>query len=187
MDGLIWTKYFCYYVPNNVRISFLLRTFTFAFLIIDFEQKEDVHHSIISDLQNGNSETRRRLAVYCLKVSWISPLYYLLSNWWFFYGVCWLVVVNLFIADVASRWHPPIYVMSYMYVLTSIWTDLSKEIVIYSLHTWKECRFGQRHGLQSLTLTSYFYKNIYRKVIYLYFYESIFQDKFIHMVFVFWN
>uniref|UniRef100_A0A803KN93 DNA polymerase n=1 Tax=Chenopodium quinoa TaxID=63459 RepID=A0A803KN93_CHEQI len=32
------------------------------------EQKEDVHHSIISDLQNGNAETRRRLAVYCLKV-----------------------------------------------------------------------------------------------------------------------
>lgn len=32
------------------------------------EQKEDVHHSIISDLQSGNSETRRRLAVYCLKV-----------------------------------------------------------------------------------------------------------------------
>ena len=46
-----------------------------------------------------------------------------------FYGVCWLVVVNLFIADVASRWHPPIYVMSYMYVLTSVWTNLSKEIV----------------------------------------------------------
>jgi DNA polymerase delta subunit 1 len=32
------------------------------------EQKEDVHHSIISDLQNGNAESRRRLAVYCLKV-----------------------------------------------------------------------------------------------------------------------
>jgi hypothetical protein len=32
------------------------------------EQKEDVHHSIISDLQAGNEETRRRLAVYCLKV-----------------------------------------------------------------------------------------------------------------------
>eukprot|EP00760_Papus_ankaliazontas_P000551 PhM_4_TR10095/c0_g1_i1/m.19641/K02327/POLD1; DNA polymerase delta subunit 1 len=31
------------------------------------EQKEDVHHSIISDLQEGNEETRRRLAVYCLK------------------------------------------------------------------------------------------------------------------------
>ena len=33
------------------------------------EQKEDVHHSIIADLQAGNAETRRRLAVYCLKVS----------------------------------------------------------------------------------------------------------------------
>lgn len=32
------------------------------------EQKEDVHHSIISDLQHGTDETRRRLAVYCLKV-----------------------------------------------------------------------------------------------------------------------
>ena len=32
------------------------------------EQKEDVHHSLITDLQNGNDETRRRLAVYCLKV-----------------------------------------------------------------------------------------------------------------------
>uniref|UniRef100_R7WF67 DNA polymerase n=1 Tax=Aegilops tauschii TaxID=37682 RepID=R7WF67_AEGTA len=35
------------------------------------EQKEDVHHSIISDLQNGNSETRRRLAVYCLKLQYM--------------------------------------------------------------------------------------------------------------------
>ena len=36
------------------------------------EQKEDVHHSIISDLQAGTAETRRRLAVYCLKVSgWV--------------------------------------------------------------------------------------------------------------------
>ena len=31
------------------------------------EQKEDVHHSIIADLQNGTEETRHRLAVYCLK------------------------------------------------------------------------------------------------------------------------
>ena len=37
------------------------------------EQKEDVHHSIISDLQNGNDETRRRLAVYCLKVGSVLP------------------------------------------------------------------------------------------------------------------
>ncbi|KAG5031781.1 hypothetical protein JHK85_015763 [Glycine max] len=39
------------------------------------EQKEDVHHSIISDLQNGNAETRRRLAVYCLKFSLAGKLY----------------------------------------------------------------------------------------------------------------
>ncbi|XP_068652015.1 DNA polymerase delta catalytic subunit-like isoform X2 [Aristolochia californica] len=35
------------------------------------EQKEDVHHSIISDLHNGNAETRRRLAVYCLKDAYL--------------------------------------------------------------------------------------------------------------------
>ena len=32
-------------------------------------QKEDVHHSIISELQQGTDEDRRRLAVYCLKDS----------------------------------------------------------------------------------------------------------------------
>ena len=31
------------------------------------QQKEDVHHSIIADLQNGTADDRRRLAVYCLK------------------------------------------------------------------------------------------------------------------------
>ena len=35
------------------------------------EQKEDVHYSIISDLQNGNDETRRRLAIYCLKDAYL--------------------------------------------------------------------------------------------------------------------
>ena len=34
-------------------------------------------------------------------------------------------------------------------------------------------------------MTSYFYKNIYRKVIYLYFYKYILQDKSIHMVLYF--
>ncbi|KAI3508695.1 hypothetical protein L1887_23707 [Cichorium endivia] len=33
--------------------------------------KEDVHHSIISDLQNGNLETRRRFVVYCLKDAYL--------------------------------------------------------------------------------------------------------------------
>jgi len=43
------------YSLNNVSYHFLK------------EQKEDVHPSIIHDLQNGNPDTRRRLAVYCLK------------------------------------------------------------------------------------------------------------------------
>jgi len=43
------------YSLNNVSYTFLK------------EQKEDVHPSIIYDLQNGNSDTRRRLAVYCIK------------------------------------------------------------------------------------------------------------------------
>ena len=30
-----------------------------------------MHHSIITDLQNGNSQTRRRLAVYCLKDAYL--------------------------------------------------------------------------------------------------------------------
>ena len=44
--------------------SYSLNAVSFHFLQ---EQKEDVHHSIITDLQNGNEQTRRRLAVYCLK------------------------------------------------------------------------------------------------------------------------
>ncbi|GAA96997.1 uncharacterized protein L969DRAFT_53941 [Mixia osmundae IAM 14324] len=35
------------------------------------EQKEDVHHSIITELQNGTPESRRRLAVYCLKDAYL--------------------------------------------------------------------------------------------------------------------
>ena len=35
------------------------------------EQKEDVPHNIISDLYDGNEETRRRLAVYCLKDAYL--------------------------------------------------------------------------------------------------------------------
>ncbi|RUS92053.1 hypothetical protein EGW08_000266, partial [Elysia chlorotica] len=44
--------------------SYTLNSVSFHFLQ---EQKEDVQHSIITDLQNGNEQTRRRLAVYCLK------------------------------------------------------------------------------------------------------------------------
>lgn len=48
--------------------SYTLNAVSFHFLQ---EQKEDVHHSIISDLQNGNEQTRRRLAVYCLKDAYL--------------------------------------------------------------------------------------------------------------------
>ncbi|XP_060084003.1 DNA polymerase delta catalytic subunit-like [Ylistrum balloti] len=44
--------------------SYSLNAVSFHFLQ---EQKEDVQHSIITDLQNGTDQTRRRLAVYCLK------------------------------------------------------------------------------------------------------------------------
>ena len=35
------------------------------------EQKEDVPHTIISTLQDGNETTRRRLAIYCIKDSYL--------------------------------------------------------------------------------------------------------------------
>eukprot|EP00002_Diphylleia_rotans_P033158 TRINITY_DN7021_c0_g1_i1.p1 TRINITY_DN7021_c0_g1~~TRINITY_DN7021_c0_g1_i1.p1 ORF type:complete len:1103 (-),score=239.27 TRINITY_DN7021_c0_g1_i1:90-3398(-) len=35
------------------------------------EQKEDVHHSIIADLYNGDAHTRKRLATYCLKDAYL--------------------------------------------------------------------------------------------------------------------
>lgn len=44
--------------------SYSLNSVAFHFLK---EQKEDVHHSIISELQNENEFTRRRLAIYCIK------------------------------------------------------------------------------------------------------------------------
>ncbi|XP_063979553.1 DNA polymerase delta catalytic subunit isoform X2 [Diachasmimorpha longicaudata] len=48
--------------------SYSLNAVSYHFLQ---EQKEDVHHSIISDLQAGDAQTRRRLAVYCLKDAYL--------------------------------------------------------------------------------------------------------------------
>ncbi|KAF8517965.1 delta DNA polymerase [Hysterangium stoloniferum] len=50
-----------------------LRSYTLNSVCAQFlgEQKEDVHHSVITDLQNGTSESRRRLAVYCLKDAYL--------------------------------------------------------------------------------------------------------------------
>lgn len=52
-----------------IQREYKLRSYTLNAVSAYFlgEQKEDVHHSIISDLQNGDDDTRRRLAVYCLK------------------------------------------------------------------------------------------------------------------------
>ncbi len=49
--------------------EYKLRSYSLNSVSAEFlgEQKEDVHYSIISDLQNGDEQTRRRLAVYCLK------------------------------------------------------------------------------------------------------------------------
>ena len=52
-------------ILQNYKLrSYSLNAVSYHFLQ---EQKEDVHHSIITDLQNGDATTRRRLAVYCLK------------------------------------------------------------------------------------------------------------------------
>uniref|UniRef100_A0A0A9YLY9 DNA polymerase n=1 Tax=Lygus hesperus TaxID=30085 RepID=A0A0A9YLY9_LYGHE len=53
--------------------DYKLRSYTLNAVSYHFlqEQKEDVHHSIISDLQNGTDQTRRRLAVYCLKDAYL--------------------------------------------------------------------------------------------------------------------
>lgn len=50
--------------------DYKLRSYSLNAVCAEFlgEQKEDVHHSVITDLQNGNRESRRRLAIYCLKV-----------------------------------------------------------------------------------------------------------------------
>ena len=47
------------YSLNNVSYHFLA------------EQKEDVPHNIISDLQNGDEFSRRRLAIYCVKDAYL--------------------------------------------------------------------------------------------------------------------
>ncbi|XP_018336700.1 DNA polymerase delta catalytic subunit isoform X2 [Agrilus planipennis] len=52
-----------------VKRDFKLRSYTLNNVCQEIlgEQKEDVHYSIITDLQNGDDQTRRRLAVYCIK------------------------------------------------------------------------------------------------------------------------
>lgn len=53
--------------------DYKLRSYTLNAVSYHFlqEQKEDVHHSIITDLQNESDQTRRRLAMYCLKDAYL--------------------------------------------------------------------------------------------------------------------
>jgi DNA polymerase delta subunit 1 len=50
-----------------------LRSYTLNSVCAHFlkEQKEDVHHSMITELFNGDANSRRRLAVYCLKDAYL--------------------------------------------------------------------------------------------------------------------
>ena len=50
-----------------------LRSYTLNSVCAHFlgEQKEDVHHTMITELHNGTPESRRRLAVYCLKDAYL--------------------------------------------------------------------------------------------------------------------
>lgn len=56
-----------------IQREYKLRSYTLNSVSAHFlgEQKEDVKHSIITDLQNGSAELRRRLAVYCLKDAYL--------------------------------------------------------------------------------------------------------------------
>ena len=56
------------YRQPDTRSSYSLNAVSAEFL---GQQKEDVHHSIISDLQQGSDDDRRRLAVYCLKDAYL--------------------------------------------------------------------------------------------------------------------
>ncbi|KAM0670598.1 hypothetical protein MY8738_000763 [Beauveria namnaoensis] len=50
-----------------------LRSYTLNSVCAQFlgEQKEDVHHTMITELFNGTPESRRRLAIYCLKDAYL--------------------------------------------------------------------------------------------------------------------
>lgn len=57
-----------YMYRNHKLSSYSLNSVSAEFL---GQQKEDVHYSIISDLQMGSAADRRRLAVYCLKDAYL--------------------------------------------------------------------------------------------------------------------
>ncbi|KAK2753152.1 DNA-directed DNA polymerase delta [Arachnomyces sp. PD_36] len=67
--------------PGRIQLDLLqliqrdhqLRSYTLNSVSAQFlgEQKEDVHHTMITELFNGTPDSRRRLAVYCLKDAYL--------------------------------------------------------------------------------------------------------------------
>lgn len=55
-----------------IRRDYKLKSYTLNAVSAEFlkEQKEDVHYSQLADLFLANADTRRRVAVYCLKVKY---------------------------------------------------------------------------------------------------------------------
>lgn len=68
ISGRIIMDMITYMYRNHKLSSYSLNAVCAKFL---GQQKEDVHHSIISDLQRGTDDDRRRLAVYCLKDAYL--------------------------------------------------------------------------------------------------------------------
>lgn len=64
IDGRVIFDMLPYMQRNHKLSSYTLNSVSSEYL---GQQKEDVHHSIISDLQNGTDEDRHRLATYCLQ------------------------------------------------------------------------------------------------------------------------
>ena len=80
IDGRVQLDLLLILVRDYKLRSYTLNAVSFHFLN---EQKEDVHHSVISDLQHGNAQSRRRLAVYCLKDAYLplrSTTFFLFKN-----------------------------------------------------------------------------------------------------------
>lgn len=56
-------------VYDLIKRDYKLKSYTLNYVSFEFlkEQKEDVHYSIMNDLQNESPESRKRIATYCIK------------------------------------------------------------------------------------------------------------------------
>ena len=68
IEGRIILDMYTYIIREEKLRSYSLNNVSFQFLK---EQKEDVHHSLISSLWKKDEYTRRRLAVYCMKDAYL--------------------------------------------------------------------------------------------------------------------